>query len=327
MRRTSPAEHYKGRPLFKTSTGVVAVPAVLMPLTFECIDVEGDRDVLGPILKFNLRVTLEGERPSSLIFFRIGKGRFHGRDDRTLGVLEEGERPGFPKVRMRLNGGEHSEFWVHARLSDESIEEMLQSIPDRIFLGELNVAFALATDVAAGQAVQFLRENVADLFNEQHFGVGGRVNGQMIANTFRPDLERWKLAIGRTRAGRIRIDVVTTFNLEREDVRALVSSIDKAEELRLSGKIPEAIGAIREITTWAGYKKQGEPDRYPKLAIYDLSESERDSLVKLLDYIWSWTSAGHHRVAGVDGKFTDEQAKMAIDAGSLGACSITHPSP
>jgi hypothetical protein len=68
---------------------------------------------------------------------------------------------------------------------------------------------------------------------------------------------------------------------------------------------------------WLGYKPKSEENkRYSKLKSFDLSDSERESFVKLLDALWEWSSKGHH-LAPASHEYTEEQAWMSIRMGYL----------
>ncbi len=196
------------------------------------------------------------------------------------------------------------------------MEELLRRAKTRVFIGELNIGRVEGV-LEEGKPTTFLRDGAADLLTEQAFPVGGRVGGQEMANSFQVDLERWKAAISKTKTGEVLVNVVTVANLGRSDVAVIVGTLQQAEGMRASGQLSEAVAKVREIPTWAGYKPAGQSDRYAKLKQYTISDAKANALAGFLDFIWVWTASGHHTMPGGSSKFSDEQAKVAIDSGYL----------
>ena len=146
--------------------------------------------------------------------------------------------------------------------------------------------------------------------------VGGKVDGARNSNEFKVDAEEWERAVENTKAAQYVTDSLLILNTDKEPIKELLEIIKNAEELLLKAQIKEAIAKVREICDWFDHKNKNQENRYSRLKSFDLSDSERDNLVKFLDVLWDWTAKGHHYTpAGY--VYTEEQAWMSIHMGYL----------
>jgi hypothetical protein len=143
------------------------------------------------------------------------------------------------------------------------------------------------------------------------------VDGNTNMQQFKVDAEEWARAVEQTRAAQYFTHNILIMNTDRKYVKELIAVIREAEGLLIAGQVRESIGKVREICDFLGHKHKNEENRYSKLKRFDLSDSEREGIVELLDALWVWSSEGHHLAADSNEYNTEEQAWMSIHMGFL----------
>ena len=277
-------------------------------LKFEYNSIDGNREISGPVLTFQIRYTYFGKsNKESTVYFGI-----RGASLSTL--VNNEEMPVSPlitapfQVQPVVKGGSNV-FTVDLRLSSASLQELTMIAKERVFSMRLEL-FAFETDGAYRADYPTFMGGI--LSSPTSAFVQGKINGNDNTRYFQIPLESWLSALKDTGHMDYHVNTLIISSTDRKDVQDLVRRLHEARDLLIQGKPGDSVSKLRDIVTWAGYKRSGESDRYRKLKEYNLTQRERDDVVSLLDTLWKWTSHGHHQ--GLDeNSVGEDQAKAAID--------------
>jgi len=281
-------------------------------LTFEYESITGAYTIKGPMFKFKVRAeyTLQVDAPTLYIDIVGGRLLVYGEQ----GFIEVGDltpEAGF----SRVSPGGKFPIELRAQFSPESFQRLLEIASNsrrfqiQVFYRRYLMYIRLVNE-------PLIKNELGGLFSLYHGVVGGKVDGLPNVSMFKVDAEEWARAVENTKAAQYVTHSLLILNTDKEPIKELLEIIKKAEELLLKGQIKEPLAKVREICDWFGHKNKNQEDRYSRLKSFDLSDSERENLVNLLDVLWDWSSKGHHYTP--EGYVcTEEQAWMSIHMGYL----------
>lgn len=277
-------------------------------LKFEYDGIGGSKQLSGPVLSFRVRYSYDGmSQKESTIYFGVRGGfltTLVGGDEQKIGLLDTE-----PFSIQPLAKGGSGTLVFNVRLSHSSLQQLSIVSKQRIFRITVDT---FAHEIEGPHTGSYSRFIGAILASPWKGIVGGKIDGNNNVQSFQVPLDSWLKALKDTGYMDNFIDTIIINSSDREDIHSLLRKIQEANDLLIQGKPGDSVSKLRDIMTWAGYKRNGEKDRYQKLKEYSFSEKERNDVVSLLDALWKWTSHGHHQ--GLDDDSIDEdQAKAAID--------------
>ena len=277
-------------------------------LKFEYDGIAGNAEISGPVLTFTVKCSYNGlPNQESTLNFGIRSAYLLTLVDninKQVGPLS----PEPFHIEGVVKGGTTS-LKFELRLQSASLQELTSIAKERVFSIRVDL---FGYEVPAGS-----RMNNSDLiglilFSPQPTSVQGKVNGVENTMHFQIPTESWLKAIKESGVMDYYINTLVVNSDGRKDIRALVQKIHEARDLLIQGKQGDSIAKLRDIVTWAGYKRKEEKNRYEKLKDYSLTANERADLVAPLDTLWRWTARGHHQGLNSD-EVNEDQAKETID--------------
>ena len=282
-------------------------------LTFEYESITGAYTIQGPMLTFTVRAEYASQANAPTLYIDIVSGRLLVYGEQ--GLIEVGDLT--PEaVSPTVSPGGKFPIILRAQFSPESFQRFLEIANNsrRFQIQVFYRRYTIPNNLTGNDLVS--KYEIGGIFSLYYRLVGGKVDGARNSNEFKVDAEEWERAVENTKAAQYVTDSLLILNTDKEPIKELLEIIKNAEELLLKAQIKEAIAKVREICDWFDHKNKNQENRYSRLKSFDLSDSERDNLVKFLDVLWDWTAKGHHYTpAGY--VYTEEQAWMSIHMGYL----------
>ncbi len=282
---------------------------VTIKLEFESIG--GSFSLMGPVLYFQFLVkpTFSSNEPDIEQQFEVRGGLLQTQTKEGLLIVGQLFPVHQPYI-IRFKKGDTPTISLFIIMDPISFQRFLEESKNRVF----NVIVYATTPISIDYSSNFFDpRQFLNLLPGMQLQVGGKINGVQNQNRFQIDSDSWKRAIEGTKSAYYFTDSIIITNTERDYVKKLYSVIKEAENLLNEGKLGEALGKVRNICDWAGYKPKKEDNRYTTLNNFEFEKNDKDHFKALLDVLWDWTSVGHH-AADLSGKnsYTEEQARMGI---------------
>lgn len=162
------------------------------------------------------------------------------------------------------------------------------------------------------QGIKFLGwSELLGFLQEGTYFVKGKVNGIDNIQNFQVGSDRWQDCFLKLKMGASYKRTIFVKDTNKSDVKDLIAILIKAERQLIEGKPKDALGEIRNIPERLGYKPKAQPNRYVALSTFSLGDKDREEIHFLLDFLWAWTSKGHHNSHVIP----EERAEIAIDTG------------
>ncbi len=277
-------------------------------LKFEYDGIAGNAEISGPVLTFSVKFSYNGlPNQESTLYFGI-RGAYLltlvDKIDMKVGPLS----PESFHIEPVGKGGTTT-LKFELRHQSASLQELTMIAKERVFSIRIDL---FGYEVPVGSRINNLDLMGLILFSPQTTSVQGKVNGAENTMHFQIPIESWLEALKESGVMDYYINTLVVNSDGRKDIRDLVQKIHEARDLLIQGKPGDSIAKLRDIVTWAGYKRKEEKNRYEKLKDYSLTANERADLVAPLDTLWRWTARGHHQGLNSD-EVNEDQAKETID--------------
>ena len=291
-------------------------------ITFEFSGLTGHKDALWNRLEFALKFRYNPPRGQPTRFY----GEVSGATLFISAEIEEIEAGQLEVVDTGIKsideGGETTVRVVY-RASDVFLQRLIEASNRRVFriivrvVGNcLRLESLAQKPIRPGLIIPTTHSNTMlnwgtfiDYFSEGKYLVRGKVDDVDNSQCFQIGPESWKRTINALKTGTYQVRSVFIRSPTHSEISRWTASLIEAENRLLEGMPRDALAQIRSIPESLGRKEKGAPDRYFGLKGFELTDKEREELQYLLDFLWAWTSKGHHNT----GAISENRAKIAID--------------